>query len=191
MATPRADRAYNTNEQFAEHLGVGVATLYRWKKSKEIKETLALAAMDWGEQQLPKVVNALFTYAQRPSGDKDRMTIVRYFMPAVLKARAENQFDKLEQAGAGKQINKELAMAYLEDCSIEEQEKFMRIFQALGTLGDTGQAEDEPEPYQIERRNDEDVLDLVPIPPAPATGKPGRPRNSRSVRLTRPEPQAQ
>lgn len=178
VTTPVAERAYRTHLQLAEHLGTTETTLYRWKKTAEFKEALALAAMEWGEMQLPKVINSLFHYAQTSAGDKDRMTIVRYFMPAVLKARGENQFDKLQPAGSKKQVSQELALSYLEDCSPEEQQKFMLILSAMGAIEGQAVAE-QAEPYQV-RLNEEDIIDIPQL-----SAGPGRPRGSRKVRLKR------
>jgi hypothetical protein len=180
MVSPREERQQSTHAELAEHLGVNAATIYRWKNNPEFKQALAMAAMAWGEEQLPRIINSLFTYAQTSAGDKDRMTIIRYFMPAVLKARADKQLDILQQpADKARQVSQELAMAYLQDCTPEEQHKFMLILGAMGAV-DTGRTVDnEPEPYVV-RKNEEDIIDLPQLPASP-----GRPRGSRKVRLKR------
>jgi len=180
FVTPSNEKKFPTQQALAEYLGVREETIVHWKKRPEIKEVISTAAMDWGNDQLPKIINALFAYAQTPAGDKDRMTIIRYFMPQLLKAKSEGEFDKLQPAGnKAKQISQELALSYLEDCSAEEQQKFMLILSAMGAVAQPDQQE--AEPYQV-RRNEEDIIDIPQL-----TAAPGRPRGSRKVRLKRPQ----
>lgn len=179
ISTPLHQRKYKTYAELARALGVSERTLYDWKRAPEVKAALIAGAYEWSQTELPKVIHALFNAAQQPSGDRDRQTIVRYYIPGQLKAEDDGVISSRLATTSDKSNSlDEYTFNYIFMNVPHEMQPVIREIWIKANEDYSSLREDVE--YVDVRMEDDDIIDLPQLPAAP-----GRPRGSRKVRLKR------